>query len=161
MTKTFLVVFFWIVIFGCVLVNAQAICPAGVESNKLICLIPQVYGPNGLVLASTGGGSNFQTRNFSTSSLQALGANIGQSLKLPVVSHASGFTYIWDPATQTSVRSTDSFGPILSERAETIGRHKVSLAFTYEYFRLHELDGTNLKHLPSIFPQSDDSVDVV
>jgi hypothetical protein len=161
MAKSTLIVFLSAIIFGCVLVNAQAICPAGVESNKLICLIPQVYGPNGLVLAGTGGGSNFQTRNFSTSSLQALAANIGQSFKLPVASSASGFTYIWDPATQTSVRSTDSFGPILGERAETIGRHKASLAFTYEYFRLERLDGQNLKDLPSVFPQSDDGVDVV
>jgi hypothetical protein len=161
MSKSFPVVFFCVVVFSCVPADAQATCPTGVESNKLICLIPQVYGPNGLVLASTGGGSNFQTRNFSTSSLQALGANIGQSLKLPVASPASGFTYIWDPATQTAVRSTDSFGPILGERAETIGRHKVSLAFTYEYFKLQKLDGRDLKDLPSVFPQSDDSVDVV
>src|SRR5712691_6377170 len=161
MLKSFPVVFFSMVVFGCVPADAQAICPNGVASNKLICLIPQVYGSNGLVLASTGGGSNFQTRNFSTSSLQALGANIGQSLKLPVASPASGFTYIWDPTTQTSVRSTDSFGPILGERAETIGRHKVSLAFTYEYFKLQKLDSRDLKDLPSVFPQSDDSVDVV
>ena len=50
-----------------------------------------------------------------------------QLTAVPLPSPASGFTYKFDSATGTFVRSTTSFGPILSDRAETIGRGRAGV----------------------------------
>src|SRR5690348_3458121 len=46
---------------------------------------------------------------------------------LPTASPASGITLRFDPAAGVPVRTTESLGPILSERAETIGKGKLFL----------------------------------
>ncbi len=48
-------------------------------------------------------------------------------------------------------RSAESFGPILTERAETIGKHRAYLAGSYQYFSFTTLDGEELKDLPVVF----------
>ena len=44
-----------------------------------------------------------------------------------------------------------SLGPIISERAETIGRRKLFIAFTNQTFRFDKIDGLSLGRLPSVF----------
>jgi hypothetical protein len=153
-----LAVFLFVALTGTT-ASAQSLCPAGVPSDKLICLIPQVYGANGFVLP-TASGSQFQN-TFLTTNLTALNSAIAkQSALLPLASPSSGITFSLDPATQTPIRSTDSFGPILGERADTIGKYRLFLAFSYQYFKFDSIDGLTLKHLPAVFGQPDDSVDV-
>jgi len=48
-------------------------------------------------------------------------------------------------------------GPILGERAETIGKYRLSLGFAYQYFKFDSLDGVDLKKTPVVFPQPDDT----
>ena len=62
-------------------------------------------------------------------------AFVSQLTALPLPSPAAGFTYAFDPATGTFRRTTRSFGPILAERAETIGRGRLSVGFNYQHFR--------------------------
>src|SRR5262249_38891540 len=62
----------------------------------------------------------------------------------PLSSPASGFTYTFDPTLGVFTRSTESFGPIFAERAETIGRNKFSVGFTYSHFSFDKLDGVDL-----------------
>jgi hypothetical protein len=134
--------------------KAQSLCPAGVASDKLICVIPQVFGPNGLVLP-TANVNLFQNSAF-TSALRPLNSAIGrQSALLPLASPASGIRFTPDPVSKLPVPSTDSFGPILGERAETIGRHSLYLGFDYQYFKFDSLDGLNLKSLPVVLTQPD------
>ena len=52
------------------------------------------------------------------------------------------------PATGTFVRSTNSFGPILSDRAETIGRGRLAFGFSYQFFSFDHLDGVWLTAVP-------------
>src|SRR5205823_1529791 len=40
---------------------------------------------------------------------------------------------------------TESFGPVLTDRAETVGRHKLFVGFSYQYFNFDKVDGVNLK----------------
>src|SRR5688572_17106222 len=46
---------------------------------------------------------------------------------LPVSTSSGGFTYRLDPALETVVRSSDSFGPFFTERSLTAGRKQASL----------------------------------
>jgi len=78
----------------------------------------------------------------------ALGSQL-TSLVLP--SPASGVTYVFDPTTGLPTRSTQSFGPVLSERAETIGQGRWSFGFNWQYYSFDTLDGIDLDNLPFAF----------
>src|SRR6266852_3970387 len=67
----------------------------------------------------------------------------------PIPSPASGFVYTFDASAGVYVRSSQSFGPILSERADTIGGHKLSVGGTYQRIVLDKLDGLNIHSLPT------------
>lgn len=134
-------------------------CPNGTRSDKVACLIPQVYGINGLDAKNPDPNASGQfTSNFLTDSLRPVESSVArQSALLPLASPSSGITFSWDPGTRTFLSSTDSFGPILGERADTIGRHRVFLGFSYQYFNFDTLDGVNLKKIPVLLTQPDDA----
>jgi hypothetical protein len=75
----------------------------------------------------------------------------GQLSLLPTASPASGITLRFDPAAGVPVRATESLGPILSERAETIGKGKLFLGYTFQRIGLDSIDGADLKNLPLVF----------
>lgn len=140
---------------------AQSLCPLGTTSDKLICMIPQMYGPAGLpVHAVNFGGApiNNHFQNVLPDSLSPLNSSIArQSAILPLASPSSGITFSWSAEAKTFIASTESLGPVLSERAETIGKHRMSLGFSYQHFIFENLDGVQLNQLPSVFLQQDDT----
>ena len=48
-------------------------------------------------------------------------------------------------------RSARSFGPILAERAETIGRDKFAVGFSHQNFTFNSVDAVPLRSVPSVF----------
>ncbi len=151
---------FILAIFGCLCSFAQT-CPTGIQSDKLICLIPQIYGIDGLGAAVRYGDSGQFTTDFLVEKLTPLESSIArQSALLPLASPSSGLTFSWDPSARVFVSSTDSLGPIYGERAETIGRHKLSVGFSYQYFKFDRIDGQSMKDLPVALSQADDSTTV-
>jgi hypothetical protein len=148
---------------------AQGPCPTAfststanipTRSGDLICLVPQVYGGGGLV-GSDHGGPLFSTAqfshaaHFSSSAVQSfspLNAEIGTQLsQLPFTSPASGFVFSFNPSLGVVTRETENFGPILTERADTIGKHKLFVGFSYQYFNFDKADGVNLKDFGAVF----------
>ena len=125
-------------------------------SKKLICLVPQVYGPGGLVGANNGGpllstegfrigAHEVHFQSSSAESLGPLNEEIGTQLsQLPLASTVSGFVFSFNPGLGVVARSSESFGPILTERADTIGKHKLFVGFSYQYFDFDRADGVNL-----------------
>ncbi|MGE5814106.1 MAG: hypothetical protein ACM36C_06440 [Acidobacteriota bacterium] len=125
--------------------------------KNLATLFTDLYGPQGLVLDSQATlpgeqphnahyNSDFQ-RNFSQFST----ALVGQLVSLPLPSPASGFTYQFDASLGVFQRTTQSFGPILAERAETIGARRVSIGFAYQHFTFDTVEGLDLGHIPVVF----------
>jgi hypothetical protein len=137
--------------FSVALLNAQ-VCPTSATSPKLICTIPQLYGPAGLVL---GNPSPLHQQHFLASihnNFTPLNSELSQELSiLPFASPASAITFTFDSSLGVFTRSTETYGPILDERAETIGRHRFYLAADYQFFSFSSLDGIDLKHLPAEF----------
>jgi hypothetical protein len=89
------------------------------------------------------------------SNFAALNTEIGtQMTLLPLASQASGFVYEFDRNTGLFVRSAESFGPVLTERGETIGRHKFYFGGTFQRFRFSKMDGINLHDFQSVFTQT-------
>jgi len=138
----------------------QALCPKDVPSDKLICVIPQAFGISQTLAVGSNNQSQFSldTLNRSLSSLNSSTAR--SSALLPLASPSSGITFLWDPAAKIFAPSTDSLGPILGERADTIGRYRVSLGVSYQLFQFDSLDGISLKHLPVVITQPPDSSSV-
>ena len=66
----------------------------------------------------------------------------------PLPSPASGFVYTFDSTAGVYVRSAQDFGPILSERSDTIGRKKLFLGGTFQRFVFDKLDGFNAHAIP-------------
>ena len=129
----------------------------GAQDKKLAFLIPDLYGPSGLIVNSEAllpDGSTHSAHFNSAFQAEFTQFNISlasQLASVPLPSPASGFTYELDPALGVFKRSTQSFGPILAERAETIGKKKVSLGFNYQYFNFDSIEGVSLKSVPAVF----------
>lgn len=130
---------------------------AQTKASSLATLFEEVYGPNGLVLSSddvqldgTNHAAHFNSAFQSDFRLVNI-ALTGQLTAVPLPSPASGFTYEFDSTTGTFVRSTRSFGPILSDRAETIGRGRLAFGFSNQYFSFDHLDGVSLSDVPAVF----------
>ena len=133
------------------LVVAQNLCSA--PSNNLICVIPQLYSPTGGVNLPNAAHHAHFDNDFQTNAA-ALSSSVGTELSsLRLASPTSGITFVFENGVMR--RSTESYGPILGERAETIGRHRIFLAGTYQYFPFSTLDGIDLKHLPAVYNHAD------
>jgi hypothetical protein len=130
---------------------------ARAQSQKLAFIIPDLYGPKGLIVNSEAllpDGSTHSAHFNSAFQAEFTQFNISlasQLASVPLPSPASGFTYELDPALGVFKRSTQSFGPILTERAETIGKKKFSLGFNYQYFNFDSIEGVDLHNVPAVF----------
>ena len=127
------------------------------QDQKLGLLIPNLYGPNGLIvdsLARLPDGST-HSAHFNASFQSEFGqfnvALATQLITVPFPSPASGYTYSFDESLGVFTRSTQSFGPILTDRAETIGKGKFTLGFTYQHFSFDEIEGVSLGSIPAVF----------
>ena len=128
-----------------------------VTPNKLAFLLTQLYGPNGLivdsltVLPSGDTHSAHFNSGFQSEFTQFNTALASQIVNVPLPSPASGFTYQFDPTLGVFERSTESFGPILAERAQTIGSKRFSFGFTYQHFTFDTIEGLDLDSVPAVF----------
>jgi hypothetical protein len=125
--------------------------------KNLATLFTDLYGPNGLVVDSeaTLPGEQPHTAHFNSSFQfdfsQFSTALVNQFVTVPLPSPASGFTYQFDPSLGVFQRTTQSFGPILAERAETIGARRVSFGFATQRFTFDTVEGIDLSKVPAVF----------
>ncbi len=125
--------------------------------NQLATLFTDLYGPNGLIVDSlaTLPGEQAHTAHFVSdfqfNFSQFSTALVSQLVTIPLPSPASGFTFRLDPATGVFERSTQSFGPILTERADTIGAGRVSFGSAYQRFSFDTVEGLDLLKVPAVF----------
>jgi hypothetical protein len=153
---------FWIalalVAFSAPKAVAQNLCST-TASSKVACTLANVYGVNGLTNDGALAPENQHQGQFGNSFLSNLGAlnsSIGTQLgELPLVSPASGISFSFNKSLGILVPAEYNFGPILSERAGTIGRHKFLVGFSYQNYQFQTLDGANLNSLPAVFTQQD------
>ena len=136
--------------------------PASAQNNgDLSLLIPRLYGPNGLIVNSEATLPNGQTHSahfnssFESDFSQFNTALATQLLALPLPSPASGFTYSFDPSLGVFTRTSHSFGPILTERAETIGKKKFTLGFSFQRFNFDSIEGIPLNNVSAVFTHDD------
>ena len=124
------------------------------HTNDPACVLPNLFGPQGITVFSNPLFPHYAHFIGSAQTImnQTLSSAIGTQLAtLPFISPASGFTYKFDSNLGTYERTTNSFGPIYAERADTIGKGRVSFGVSYQRFRFGRLDGLNLHEIPATF----------
>lgn len=134
-----------VVLIGCSLLargqsNAN---PCINQPGTLYCLAPNSYG------------NGFVSPNPFTPVMASIG---GQLSMVPLASPASGIVYVLDPSLKIPVAAgTETFGPVLVERGETLGARKLFLASTYQYFSFSSIDSVKLNNIPILFNVCDPS----
>jgi len=125
--------------------------PAQTTSNSALALrIPRLYGPSGLVLPNAFHAAHFQS-SFQQS-FTPMNAAVGSQLALlPFASPASGLIYSFNSSAGVYTRSSQSLGPVIAERGETIGRRRLFLGVSHQYFKFDKIDGIDLKDVPAVF----------
>jgi len=151
----FVVVMTWLAATG--VARAQEPLHVTVHVTELSEIFTQLYGSEGLIvnsLATLAGGVSHSAHfnsGFESEFKQFGTALTGQLVSLPLPPPGSGFTYRFDPNLGVFIRSTTSFGPILSERAETIGSGRVAVGFSYQRLAFDSIEGMDLNAVPAVF----------
>jgi len=68
-----------------------------------------------------------------------------QLSSFPLASSAGGFAYRFDPSLGVFTRVTESFGPIYTERVDTIGKGRFNLGLNYSHFTFDKINGLRLR----------------
>ena len=129
--------------------------------KHLATIFTDLYGPNGLIVDSeaTLPGEQPHSSHFNNDFQANFGqfgtAMVSQFVTLPLPSPASGFTFRFDPSTGVFQRTTESFGPILAARADTIGAHRWSFGFAAQRFTFDTVEGLDLHQVPAVFTHDD------
>lgn len=118
---------------------AQSTCSNSSNANTLYCVpilaVNNLHIVNGTVVPSV------------PPAFSGLNAAVGIQLsEVPTPSPASGIVYALGP-TGVLARQRE-LGPIFSEAPPTVGRHKLYLAFTYQYLLFDQIDAVPLKQIP-------------
>ena len=151
LTETRLAVF----MFGTVLMAQTSTVGQCTGSTNVGCVLPNIYGgTQGILLPPGTPGEHaahfLETSEFTENFLPLNKAIATQLALLPIVSPASGFTYSFDKSTGVHTRTAQSFGPVYSERGETIGKKKIFFGINYQRFRFDKIDGLDLHKLPGV-----------
>lgn len=89
--------------------------------------------------------SNFKAQPGIFGLAGSLNGSIATALSvLPLASPASGVITKTDPVTGAELPSSISLGPIFTERAETIGKHKLYIGVSSQNFHFTSLNGQSL-----------------
>jgi hypothetical protein len=125
--------------------------------RQLATLFTDLYGPNGLIVDSlaTLPGEQPHSAHFNSDFQfdfsQFSTAMVSQLVSVPLPSPASGFTFYFDPTLGVFQRTTQSFGPILAERADTIGAGRLSFGTAFQRFTFDTVEGLDLNQVPVVF----------
>jgi hypothetical protein len=128
---------------------AQINCISGPASHKLVCEFPYAAG---LLTNETalGGSAGIATANkaagqVATAFNSAIATQVSQ---LPLASASAGTIVVY----KNGVPETfNNLGPILTDRAQTIGKHRLFIGFTASQFVFTNIDGISLSKLPFSF----------
>lgn len=148
-------------------IAAADVCsPQAAVPGRSVQLLTAFYGPAGIGICTDNASDilfrsvsmgliDFQ-QGFTTPLTTALASTIAS---LPVPSAASSFTYAYDPAAGVFRRSTQSFGPILGDRAETMGKGRVGVGFAYQHFKFVRSEFGVVVNAGSDAPGEPDSIE--
>jgi hypothetical protein len=132
---------------------AQINCSSGTASNKLACEFPFATGV--LSNAQVTGNSSLTAQQVAESLNIAIATQVSQ---LPLASASAGTVEVYKAGVPETF---NNLGPILTDRASTIGRHRFFIGFTASQFVFTDIDGKSLGNLPFTYDRPTTSNGVV
>ncbi len=127
------------------------------EATDLKNTIRNLYGSEGILIEPSPLPFFTQESRFQASSLQGLdqlNTQLTAAIGLPSFgSSVTGFTF--DLERGIPVRTTESLGPLLTERATTLGARKLDVSLTYTRLNFTKLQGKDLDDLELVFLRDD------
>ncbi len=139
-------------VFVCLLALVSA-APLRAQSFNLRDLLTD-FLRDGIVLSDPPPGSPFPSHSHhfvaETSpeflALQQFNNQIANQLSsFPLASSSGGFSYTYDPKLGVFTRTSDSFGPIYAERADTIGKGRFNLGLNFSHFTFNDINNLSLR----------------
>jgi len=119
--------------------------------------IRNLYGGQGILLEPLPLPFPSQESRFQASSLQGLdqlNTQLTSAIGVPSFNSSVG-GFLFDIERGVPVQTTESLGPLLTERATTLGARKLDLTFTYTRVNFTKLQGKDLKDLELVFLRGD------
>src|SRR5215470_6523624 len=138
---------------GMLFVCFTAAVPARAQSSEpLAGLLLRFFSPDQpVILASNPNpafshAAHFKSQPAAQATLRAInGAIAAQISTFPLGSSSAGFTYTFDENLGVYNRSTQSFGPIFTERPLTAGKGKFTFGVNYQNATYDSLEGKDLE----------------
>ncbi len=127
---------------------AQINCTSGAAANKLVCEFPFATGV--LTNANALGGQNSAASNAVKLATTLNVAIATQASQLPLASASAGTVVVYKAGIPETF---NNLGPILTDRAQTVGRHRLFIGFTASQFVFTDIDGSSLGNLPFAYSQ--------
>jgi hypothetical protein len=125
------------------------------QASDLSKLLLELYtedGRPGITLADTGHDAHFLATGLTE--LNSLSEDLASGLGL-FAFNSTVSSYTFDFELGVPVRSTESLGPILSERATTLGRNRFTMGFSYFNVDFKRFEGQDLDDLTLFFTHQD------
>lgn len=154
---------------GAVLISRDALAQS--PPVPLVGLIPTAYLDSREKMLDGIGNLPIFTADFSESPFAIAGvvssAMVLETAAFPIGSSSGGFTYSFDTASGTAIRSSPSFGPLFAERPLTSGRGQLNVGMTYLHRSFNQLEGKGLNdgslkfYAPLAFKSSGNALDVI
>jgi hypothetical protein len=135
----YLIAFF----LGVFVLEAQTVLPPDNRPRKLAFVLPGILD-EAVQQAETPQIASFIRTAITGNFLSINSAVATQLSNLPNPSPASAYHYEYDPESGAMQRGLRSLGPVLAERAETLGKDSLFFAVTYQRFFFDRLDDLNL-----------------
>jgi len=126
----------------------QINCNSGSASVKLVCEFPFATGV--LSNANALGGTNSAASGAVKLATTLNVAIATQASQLPLATASAGVVLVYHGGVPETF---NNLGPILTDRAQTVGRGKVFLGFTASQFVFTDIDGASLSNLPFAYSQ--------
>ncbi|HZP03626.1 MAG TPA: hypothetical protein VFB43_01910 [Terracidiphilus sp.] len=124
----------------------QINCVSGAAAQKLVCEFPFATGlfrnDSALGVGSGTSGATLNAQQLASSINIGIATQVSQ---LPLASASAGTVEVYKAGVPETF---NNLGPILTDRAQTVGRHRLFLGFTASQFVFTDIDGTSLDTLP-------------
>jgi hypothetical protein len=124
----------------------QINCTSGAASTKLVCEFPYAAGllTNNTALGTSSGVQTQQTNAAKEATIfnSAIATQVSQ---LPLASSSAGTVVLYKAGVPVTF---NNLGPIMTDRAQTVGKHKLFLGFTASQYVFTDIDGISLGSLP-------------
>jgi hypothetical protein len=94
----------------------------------------------------------FSTPELVGLKLQPLGPALANSVAgtYPVASASSSVAYVYNPRLEAFERQTGVLGPIIGERAQSLGEHQIDVGLSYSFVHLSSINGNDLDDLVNV-----------